>query len=100
VDSDDDNNELDVAELTERHGELGEVLRALCRVDERLQERLYETHGLVFLNSHFRAALQKTLNMHRQRHKEYTDVMQRLTEYRSHVDQRRRDLGYESEHHG
>ena len=54
--------------------------------------------GLVFLNSHFRAALQKTLNMHRQRHKEYTDVIQRLTEYRSHVDQRRRDHGYESEH--
>ena len=100
MDSDDDNNELDVAELTERHGELGEVLRALCRVDERLQERLYETHGLAFLNSHFRAALQKTLNMHRQRHKEYTDVMKRLTEYQSHVDQRRRDLGYESEHHG
>ena len=49
-------------------------------------------------NSHFRAALQKTLNMHRQRHKEYTDVIQRLTEYRSHVDQRRRDHGYESEH--
>jgi len=38
--------------------------------------------------------------MHNQRHKQYEDVIEKLDLHRSHLDQRRRDLGYESEHHG
>ena len=55
---------------------------------------------LAALNRHFRAALQRTLQIHRDRRREYADVLNRLTEYQSHVDQHRRELGYESEHHG
>ena len=99
VDSDDEINDYDVAELNERHDELGEVRYALGRVAGRLNQRLHETRGLVSLNSNFRAALQKTVKMHHQRHKQYVNVIDRLVEYRSHVDRRRRDLGYESPHH-
>ena len=99
VDSDDEINDYDVAELNERHDELGEVRYALGRVAGRLNQRLHETRGLVSLNSNFRAALQKTVKMHHQRHKQYVNVIDRLVEYRNHVDGRRRDLGYESPHH-
>ena len=68
-------------------------------LDATLFRRFYDTRGLVSLNSHFRAALQRTVKMHRQRHQQYEDVMHRLDEYRSHVDRLRRDRGYESEHH-
>ena len=71
VDSDDEINDYDVAELNERHDELGEVRYALGRVAGRLNQRLHETRGLVSLNSNFRAALQKTVKMHHQRHKQY-----------------------------
>ena len=63
------------------------------------ETQFHETHGLVSLNSNFRAALQKTVKMHHQRFKQYRNVIDRLVEYRSHVDRRRRDLGYESPHH-
>ena len=48
--------------------------------------------------SHFRAALQKTVKMHHQRQRHYENVIEKLDLHRSHLDQRRRDLGYESEH--
>ena len=89
-----------MSELNERHEELGEVKRALQRVADTLEIRLHQTEGLDSLNSHFRAALQKTVKMHNQRHKQYEDVIEKLDLHRSHLDQRRRDLGYESEHHG
>ena len=68
------------------------------RVARTLDHRLRQTEGLDSLNSHFRAALQRTVKMHHQRHKQYEDVMEKLDLHRSHLDQRRRDLGYESEH--
>ena len=98
-DSDDDEEE-DLGELNERYAELGEVHSALESVDSTLWYRLYQIRGLDSLNRHFRAALQRTLQIHRDRRREYADVLNRLTEYQSHVDQHRRDLGYESEHHG
>ena len=85
--------------LNERYAELGEVYGALEHVNQTLFHRLYETRGLVSLNSHFRAALQRTLQIHRDRRREYADVLNRLEEYQSHVDRHRRDLGYESPHH-
>ena len=39
------------------------------------------------------------LQIHRDRRREYADVLNRLEEYQSHVDRHRRDLGYESPHH-
>ena len=50
------------------------------------------------VNSHFRAALQKTVKMHHQRLRHYENVNEKLDLHQSHLDQRRRDLGYESEH--
>ena len=60
---------------------------------------VYQIRGLDSLNRHFRAALQRTLQIHRDRRREYADVLHRLDEYQSHLDRRRRDLGYESPHH-
>ncbi len=97
VDSDDE-EDVYLSELNERHEELTEVKRALSRVAETLELRLHQTRGLVSLNSHFRAALQKTVKMHHQRQRHYENVIEKLDLHRSHLDQRRRDLGYESEH--
>ena len=41
----------------------------------------------------------RLLQIHRDRRREYADVLNRLEEYQSHVDRHRRDLGYESPHH-
>ena len=87
-----------MSELNERHEELGEVKRALQRVADTLEIRLHQTEGLDSLNSHFRAALQKTVKMHHRRRRHYENVIEKLDLHRSHLDQRRRDLGYESEH--
>ena len=97
VDSDDE-EDVDLSELNERHEELKEVKRALNRVARTLEKRLYHTEGLPSLNSHFRAALQKTVKMHHQRLRHYENVNEKLDLHQSHLDQRRRDLGYESEH--
>ena len=87
-----------MSELNERHEELGEVKRALQRVADTLEIRLHQTEGLDSLNSHFRAALQKTVKMHHQRLRHYENVNEKLDLHQSHLDQRRPDLGYESEH--
>ena len=97
VDSDDE-EDVDLSELNERHEELTEVKRALTRVAETLELRLHQTRDVASLNSHFRAALQKTVKMHHRRRRHYENVIEKLDLHRSHLDQRRRDLGYESEH--
>ena len=95
----DDEEDVDLSELNERFEELGEVCSALESVDSTLWYRLHQIRGLDSLNRHFRAALQRTLQIHRDRRREYADVLHRLDEYQSHLDRRRRDLGYESPHH-
>ena len=99
ADDSDDDEEGDLDELNERYEELGEVYGALEHVNQTLFHRIYESRGLGSLNSHFRAALQRPLQIHRDRRREYADVLNRLEEYQSHVDRHRRDLGYESPHH-
>ena len=98
-DVDSDEEDVDLSELNERFEELGEVCSALESVDSTLWYRLHQIRGLDSLNRHFRAALQRTLQIHRDRRREYADVLHRLDEYQSHLDRRRRDLGYESPHH-
>ena len=97
--SDSDADDEDVCEeLNERHERLRDVHRTLTRVDARLLQRLHATRGLVSLNSHFRAALQRALHIHRSHHREYADVLNHLALYQKHVDdRRRREFGYESE---
>ena len=99
ADDSDDDEEEDLDVLNERYAELGEVYGALEHVNQTLFHRIYESRGLGSLNSHFRAALQRPLQIHRDRRREYADVLNRLEEYQSHVDRHRRDLGYESPHH-
>ena len=70
------------------------VVTAETTTEETTEDRLRRE-----LNRHFRAALQRTLQIHRDRRREYADVLHRLDEYQSHLDRRRRDLGYESPHH-
>jgi len=98
---DESEEELDLDELNERHEELEEVISALNSVDETLMMEMWSTRGFSEISSHWRAALRRTLLIHRGRHQEYCAFVDALTEVKESTDERRRDLGYESDdYHG